>query len=184
MRTVYLSLGSNLGDRMEYLRRGVAGLHAMPGVRVVRLSERLRNGTGGRRGSASVPQPGGGRIDPTRPSCAAGRVPDSGKRQRPRPDGSLGRPHVGYRFAALRRSGTGYPGACDSPSPHARTGVCADAPDRSSARHRSWASRRASGSSKSEAEKGKASNGRRRRKTGWPTRPGAGIRERGPGRAW
>lgn len=38
MRTAYLSLGSNLGDRMEYLRRGVAGLHAMPGVRVVRLS--------------------------------------------------------------------------------------------------------------------------------------------------
>jgi len=34
----YLSLGSNLGDRLAYLKRGVAGLHGSPGVRVERLS--------------------------------------------------------------------------------------------------------------------------------------------------
>lgn len=38
MSTAYLGLGTNLGDRMEYLRKGVAGLHAAGGVRVVRLS--------------------------------------------------------------------------------------------------------------------------------------------------
>jgi len=34
----YLSLGSNLGDRWEYLKRGVGGLNRAPGVRVTRLS--------------------------------------------------------------------------------------------------------------------------------------------------
>lgn len=38
MSLAYLSLGSNLGDRLEHLKRGVAGLHEMPGVRVTRLS--------------------------------------------------------------------------------------------------------------------------------------------------
>jgi len=36
--TAYLSMGSNLGDRLELLRSGVKGLAATPGVRVVKLS--------------------------------------------------------------------------------------------------------------------------------------------------
>lgn len=37
MTTVYLSLGSNIGDREEYLRKALEQLHAS-GVRVVRIS--------------------------------------------------------------------------------------------------------------------------------------------------
>jgi 2-amino-4-hydroxy-6-hydroxymethyldihydropteridine pyrophosphokinase len=36
--TAYLSMGSNLGDRLAFLRSGVKGLVAAPGVRVVKLS--------------------------------------------------------------------------------------------------------------------------------------------------
>lgn len=38
MGTAYLSMGSNLGDRMDYLRRGVAGLAAAPGVKIREIS--------------------------------------------------------------------------------------------------------------------------------------------------
>lgn len=38
MSSAYLSLGTNLGERLEYLRRGVEHLNTASGVRVVQLS--------------------------------------------------------------------------------------------------------------------------------------------------
>lgn len=38
MSAAYLSLGSNLGDRLNYLRRAISDLNTLDGVHVVRLS--------------------------------------------------------------------------------------------------------------------------------------------------
>lgn len=38
MSVAFLSLGSNLGDRMEYLRKAIEDLHALDGLHVTRLS--------------------------------------------------------------------------------------------------------------------------------------------------
>ena len=42
MATVFLSVGSNLGDRLELLRRAVAGLRAIPGIEFLDASALYR----------------------------------------------------------------------------------------------------------------------------------------------
>jgi len=66
MKTVYLSLGSNLGDREGYLRRAIALIGARGGACPAPFFA-LRDRAAGSARPAPVPEPGGGGGDGTVP---------------------------------------------------------------------------------------------------------------------
>ena len=122
--TVWLSLGSNMGDRQYYLRQAIARLAAHPLIEVAAVSSLYETDPWGVSGQDDYFNIAAGVATQLEPEdlldYTQGIEQAMGRRRTVR----WGAAAAGYRFDFVRQAAAGHPAAADSASAFPRADVC------------------------------------------------------------